>query len=116
MHSIVKTISIIVPLVSFIAYKAAFKPPFKSLSCALLGIGCRSGTPINGFVDPEYREVYDLFLKNFEQGLDVGAAVSVYVDGKQVASLQGGWKDREEKISYSKDTLQLVFSNSKVLV
>ncbi|KAI9363606.1 beta-lactamase/transpeptidase-like protein [Pilaira anomala] len=115
MLSVGKTVALIVPLVSYIAYNAGHKAPYASLSCSLLGIGCPSGIPIQGFVDDEYKEAYDIFLKNFKQGLDIGASISAYVDGRQVLSLQGGWQDPKEKIEYTNETLQMVYSNTKAL-
>lgn len=116
MPSIGKTISLIVPLVSYIAYIALTKAPYASLSCSLINIGCPSHIPIHGFVDDDYKEVYDIFMNNFKQGLDIGASVSAYVDGHQILSLQGGWQDREKQIEYTNETLQMVFSSTKTLV
>ncbi|KAI9363727.1 beta-lactamase/transpeptidase-like protein [Pilaira anomala] len=115
MLSVGKTVAIIVPLVSYIAYNAGHKAPYVSLSCSLLGIGCPSGIPIHGFVDDEYKEAYDIFLNNFKQGLDIGASISAYVDGRQVLSLQGGWQDPKEKIEYTNETLQMSYSSTKAL-
>jgi CubicO group peptidase (beta-lactamase class C family) len=116
MPTIVQSIAYILPVISYIVYKAATKPPFISLFSAITGLGYPSNIPIHGFADEEYKEAYDHFVNNFKMGYDVGAAVSVYVDGKQVISLQGGWQDREKKIEYTKDTLQMVFSVTKTLV
>jgi hypothetical protein len=111
-----KAIPFIIPIVSYIAYNAAVKAPFISLSCSLLKIGCPSNIPIHGFVNDDYKQVYEIFLNNFKQGLDVGASISGFVDGHQILSLQGGWKNSEEKSEYTSETLQLVFSNTKALV
>ncbi|KAG2234023.1 hypothetical protein INT48_007113 [Thamnidium elegans] len=91
------------------------RAPFASFPCTLFGIGCISNIPIHGYVDDDYKEVYDIFLNNFKQGLDVGASVSAYVDGRKVISLQGGWQDIEEKVEYTNKSLQMVFSTTKIL-
>lgn len=112
-----KVISITVPVISFVGYRAATKPYFSSFPCALVGFVCPSSSfPIHGFVDDSYRDVYDIFVNNLKQGHEVGAGLTVYVDGKKVISLQGGWQDVENKIEYTNDTLQMVFSNTKALV
>ncbi len=116
MLSIGKTISLVVPFVSYVAYNAAVKAPYSSMSCSLIGIGCPTDIPFHGFVEDEYKEVYDLFLENFKNGDDVGASISAYVDGHQVLSLQGGWQDRENNIEYTNNTLQMAFSSTKTLV
>lgn len=116
MLSIGKTITLIIPFASYLAYHAATKAPYLDTSCSLLNIGCPTDIPIQGFVDDEYKEAYDIFLDNFKNGHDVGASISAYVDGRQVLSLQGGWKDKENNITYTNDTLQMAFSSTKVLV
>lgn len=103
---------------SYIAYNAAKKAPFASLPCSLIHIGCLSSSdiPIHGFVDTEYKEAYDIFLSNFQQGRDIGASISAYVDGHQILSLHGGWQDVKKKIEYTNETLQMVFSSTKAFV
>ncbi|KAI7894202.1 beta-lactamase/transpeptidase-like protein [Mucor mucedo] len=110
-----KKVGLIVPLVSIIAYNVLMKAPYTSFSCSLLHIGCPSHIPIHGFVNDEYKEVYNIFVNNFKQGLDIGASISAYVDGKQVLSLQGGWHDRDKQIEYTNETLQMVYSCTKGL-
>jgi CubicO group peptidase (beta-lactamase class C family) len=110
-------ISLIIPLVSYIVFQSAIKPPFMSTSCALTGfIDCPSFIPVHGYAADEYKEAYDIFINNFKQGLDIGAAMAVYVDGRKVIDVQAGWQDKEKKIEYTKDTLQMVFSSTKALV
>lgn len=94
----------------------AVKAPYTSISCYFLGIECPSYIPMHGFVDEEYKEVYNTFLNNFKRCEDMGAYISAYVDGRQVLSLQGGWKDKNNNIEYTNKTLQMVFSCTKTLV
>lgn len=116
MFSIGKTISFIVPVVSFVIYQSVTKTSFSSLPCAVVGFDCPSSIPIHGFVDDNFKETYDIFVNNLKQGREVGASLAVYVDGKKVISLEGGWQDVENKIEYTNNTLQMVFSSTKVLV
>ncbi|KAL9557642.1 hypothetical protein MBANPS3_001292 [Mucor bainieri] len=115
MLSLISAATLILPLVSYVAYQAANKPSFASLPCALMGLDCLSHVPVHGFVEDDYKEVYDLFVGNIKKGHEVGASVAVYVDGKQVVGLQGGWQDVENKIEYTENTLQMVFSSTKAL-
>ncbi|GAA5796435.1 hypothetical protein HPULCUR_001807 [Helicostylum pulchrum] len=115
MFSVQKTFSITVPLIAYLVYHANVRPPFASFSCTLIGIDCPTDIPIHGYVDDDYKEVYDIFLNNFKQGRDIGASVSAYVGGRKVVSLQGGWQDIEEKVEYTNESLQMVFSTSKIL-
>ncbi|CEG78370.1 hypothetical protein RMATCC62417_12988 [Rhizopus microsporus] len=106
---------LLIPLVSYIAYKSGVKPDFLPVSCALFGYSCPHDIPIQGYYDEKYKSIYDIFLQNFKNGLEVGAGLSVYVDGQQVVDLYGGWKDPKAKIPYTNSTLQMVFSSTKVL-
>ncbi|KAI8643602.1 beta-lactamase/transpeptidase-like protein [Parasitella parasitica] len=115
MLSIKSAISFLVPVVSFVVYQAATKADFLTLPCALVGYDCPSNIPIHGFVDDNYKETYNVFVDNIKKGREVGAGLTVYVDGKKVVSLQGGWQDVENKIEYTNNTLQMVFSSTKAL-
>ncbi len=66
---------------------------------------------IRGSVEPGFERVRDAFTENFERHGDVGAAVSVYVDGRPVVDLTGGITTTDAP--YDDDTLQLVFSSTK---
>jgi CubicO group peptidase (beta-lactamase class C family) len=49
--------------------------------------------PVEGTVDARFRPVLDAFLENYRAEEEVGAAVSVVIDGKTVVDLWGGWRD-----------------------
>ncbi|KAJ9088797.1 hypothetical protein DSO57_1019659 [Entomophthora muscae] len=80
----------------------------------LLGIG-KPVYPITGEVDPEYKQVKDVFKQHFDEGREVGASVCVYSNGAKVSELYGGYSNYEKAEFYSKETLQVVFSVSKVI-
>lgn len=67
-------------------------------------------------VHDDYAHVIDLFKANFKDGYDIGAGVAAYVDGELVLDIQGGWQDVESSIPYTKDTLNMVYSSTKMLV
>jgi len=53
------------------------------------------------------------FEKNFASGREVGAAVSVWQDGREIASLCGGFRDASRTIPWEPDTLVLIWSATK---
>lgn len=55
------------------------------------------------------------FEENFQRGVEVGAAVSVWKDGGEALSLFGGWRDGARTLAWEKDTLVLVWSATKGL-
>jgi CubicO group peptidase (beta-lactamase class C family) len=65
-----------------------------------------SGTTAHG-----WEFVRDLFLENFLQQHDLGAAIAVYHQGNPVVNLTGGWFDESQIKPYDDNTLQLVFSS-----
>ncbi|KAJ8656112.1 hypothetical protein O0I10_008125 [Lichtheimia ornata] len=66
-------------------------------------------------VHDDYAHVIEVFKANFKDGHDVGAGVAAYVDGELVLDIQGGWQDVESGVPYTKDTLNLVYSSTKML-
>ncbi|KAI9347459.1 beta-lactamase/transpeptidase-like protein [Zopfochytrium polystomum] len=84
-------------------------------SCKLFAFGCPPVLPSRGFVHAEHKYIEPLFHKIFVDGDDVGASFTAYVDGVKVAELYGGYTDKTYATPYSEDTLQLVFSASKMV-
>ncbi len=68
---------------------------------------------IGGKVEPGFEGVAEAFARNFAEHGEVGAATSVYVDGRKVVDLWGGTADVTTGAPYSEDSLQLVFSTTK---
>ena len=54
-----------------------------------------------------------LFLENFEKFGELGAAVSVWQDGKPIVDLYGGFQDARRQKPWSRDTLILIWSATK---
>jgi CubicO group peptidase (beta-lactamase class C family) len=54
-----------------------------------------------------------LFLENFEKFGELGAAISIWQDGKEVVDLYGGSCDARREKSWEADTLVLVWSATK---
>ncbi len=71
---------------------------------------------IEGTCDADFACVRDAFAENFSSGADVGAAVSVVVDGRAVVDLWGGWADKARTRAWNRDTIVNVFSTTKGLI
>ena len=68
---------------------------------------------IGGTVEPGFEGVRAAFERNFREHGEVGAGTALYVGGRKVVDLWGGWADTEATTPYGEDTLQLVFSSTK---
>lgn len=74
----------------------------------------RSGrVAAHGFCAPEFGEVAKAFARNFSDHGELGAAVSVCMDGKPVVDLWAGTADRDSGRPWSEDTMAVVFSATK---
>src|SRR5262245_16120620 len=79
------------------------------------------GAPISGTCDPAFARVRDVFAAGFEPRADggvseLGAAVALYVDGRPVVDLWGGWADPARMRPWQRDTLVCVFSCTKGMI
>lgn len=70
-------------------------------------------TTVHGTVSEGFEGVRDAFEQNFAEHGDVGAGVSVFVDGECVVDLTGGTVGKGSDETYGADALQLVFSSTK---
>lgn len=68
---------------------------------------------VSGFCDPKFHHVAEEFVKNFEVRGEIGASVSLNVEGETLVDLWGGYSDPDTKTAWAKDTLSLVFSCTK---
>lgn len=67
---------------------------------------------IDGFVEPGWERVRDVFQATLDSGEDLGASTAVFHRGRLVVDLAGG-EVAPGGPPYDRDTLQLVFSTSK---
>lgn len=72
-------------------------------------------TLIHGTVAPGFEEVYDEFVRNFDERKDLGAACAVYYKGESVVDLWGGYRDAEKRLPWEEDTMVMIFSSTKGL-
>lgn len=68
---------------------------------------------IGGTVAPGFERVRDAFEANWTTDIEVGAALSVVLEGETVVDLWGGWRDRERTVPWTEDTLVNVYSTTK---
>jgi len=55
------------------------------------------------------------FEANFQNGAEVGAALTVWQDGREIFSASQGWRDAARSIPWTPDTLVLIWSATKGL-
>jgi CubicO group peptidase (beta-lactamase class C family) len=70
---------------------------------------------IEGTCDPRFNKVKAAFAANFETTNEVGAAVAMFIDGKPVVDLWGGFADAARTRPWTRDTLVNVYSTTKGL-
>lgn len=80
------------------------------------GIQIDDGRRIHALADEGYGAVVDVFLANFRDRHDLGAACAVYVDGRLVVDAWGGIADRRTGRAWERDTAAVIFSCSKGLL
>ncbi|GGP68394.1 serine hydrolase domain-containing protein [Streptomyces sindenensis] len=70
-------------------------------------------TQIHGHCDDRFAGVRDAFEENFTERGELGAAVTVLVDGAPVVDLWGGWADAARTRPWERGTLVNVWSTGK---
>ncbi|HTU62066.1 MAG TPA: serine hydrolase domain-containing protein, partial [Polyangiales bacterium] len=71
--------------------------------------------PVAGFCDARFERVRDAFQNNFEALGELGAAVTVYLDGRKVVDLWGGWARPDRSLPWREDSLVNVYSVGKAV-
>lgn len=72
--------------------------------------------PISGTCDPAFAPVRTAFEGNFAERGEVGAGVSILVDGELVVDLVGGWADADRDRLWQPDTIVDFYSVGKAIV
>ncbi|MFI6123485.1 serine hydrolase domain-containing protein [Streptomyces sp. NPDC051064] len=70
-------------------------------------------TQIQGHCDDRFAAVRDAFAANFAERDELGAAVTVLLDGQPVVDLWGGWADGGRTRRWERDTVVNVWSTTK---
>lgn len=68
---------------------------------------------IQGYCDPAFIGVREIFENHFRHGRELGAAVAVSLEGRLVVDLWAGYADMARTVPWQKDTLVNVFSTTK---
>lgn len=71
------------------------------------------GVRIHGSCDPAFAGVLDEFANNFSSRDEVGASLSLSIDGATKVDLWGGFSDAQRSIPWQQDTVSVVFSCTK---
>jgi len=74
------------------------------------------GTPIAGHCDDRFGSVGRAFAANFAERGEVGASVTVLVDGEAVVDLHGGWATGPPRRPWGPDTLVDFYSVGKAFL
>src|SRR4051794_25200449 len=72
-------------------------------------------TETQGWTAPGFEGVRDAFVRNFDEGNEVGAAFSAYHRGHKVVDLWGGIADEHTGRPWEEDSIVLVYSTTKGL-
>ena len=70
---------------------------------------------IHGTSSPEYARLGELLSETVDSGEDVGASVSVTVEGETVVDIWGGWADEAKTTPWDRDTITNVWSTTKTM-
>jgi CubicO group peptidase (beta-lactamase class C family) len=70
---------------------------------------------VHGDCDARFARVRDAFVANFAEHGEVGASVSVTIDGRRVIDLWGGHANQDRTRPWTRDTLVNVWSTTKGL-
>jgi len=71
---------------------------------------------VSGTCDPAFSAVGEAFAANFADGLELGASLSISVDGRNVVDLWDGHLDVAKTRPWERDSLVCVFSCTKGIV
>lgn len=71
---------------------------------------------IHGFSDPRFDRLGELLGESIDTGGDVGASVSVTIEGETVVDLWGGWTDEFRTMPWQRDTIVNVWSTTKTMM
>ncbi|KAH6882909.1 beta-lactamase [Alternaria rosae] len=70
---------------------------------------------VQGTCDPRFAKVKSVFQSYLDSGEELGASISVNLDGKEVVDLWGGYADEARTRPWEKDTITCVWSSSKTI-
>lgn len=81
----------------------------------LEGGGVPAKVEIHGTCDDRFQGLYDFFARNLQSGEDIGASAAVFIDGRPVVDLWGGYINNERTLPWQRDTIVNNFSTTKTM-
>ena len=72
-------------------------------------------TTTKGICDERFAGVLQLLEKSLENGDDIGASAAVFIDGKPVVDIWGGYADEAKTKEWQSDTIVNTFSTTKTM-
>ncbi|KAI1500310.1 beta-lactamase [Biscogniauxia marginata] len=72
-------------------------------------------TQVHGNCSPRFEEVRTLFQQFIDSGEEVGASITVNLDGENVVDLWGGYADPGRTRAWNEDTIVTLFSTTKMI-
>lgn len=78
-------------------------------------LAAHSASNVQGVCDPLFNGVRQEFERNFEERGEIGASISICLEGEPVVDLWGGLADRAKNRAWEENTLANVFSSTKGL-
>ncbi|OLN85067.1 Beta-lactamase domain-containing protein 2-like protein 3 [Colletotrichum chlorophyti] len=70
---------------------------------------------IHGTYDPKFQGVFEKFRQFIESGQEVGASLTVKIDGEDAINIWGGYASPDHTRPWNEDTIVNVFSSTKTL-
>lgn len=70
---------------------------------------------VHGKCSPKFGEVPSLLERYIESGDELGASITINIDGEEVVDIWGGYKDKEKTKPWEEDTIVNVFSCTKTV-
>ncbi len=71
---------------------------------------------VHGTNDERFAELRRIFQERLDSGDDLGASITVNIDGKNVVDLWGGYTSTERTQEWAEDTIVNVWSSSKTII
>lgn len=71
---------------------------------------------VQGHCDPKFEAVKTLLQANLTNGEELGASITLNIDGTNVVDIYGGFKDAAKTQPWEEDTIVNVYSSTKTLI
>lgn len=68
---------------------------------------------IKGFVAKGFEPIAQIFQKNLDEGLELGASFCAQIEGETIIDIYGGYSDRARQNPWAADTLVPIYSTTK---